>query len=126
VVSTEVTVGLGDGVALVAVVAVGVGGAAVGVCEGVADAVGAGAGLSVGLATAARSTEAVAVSLSGRSLGKGIAVTVGSTAPESVPGMPQPTRVRRTKVTKMLTNSSTPGFMLRFPLKNHCLATKGM
>ena len=59
------------------------------------------------------------------SLGKGIAVMVGSPAPESIAGMPQPTRVRRTNVVRMLTNSTTPCFMLRFPLKNHCLATKG-
>jgi hypothetical protein len=113
-------------VALEAVVAVRVGGAAVDVREGVADAVGVGAGLSVGLTTAASSAEAVAVSLSGRSLGKGIAVIVGSPAPESIAGMPQATRVRRTNVARMLTNSTTPCFMLRFPLKNHCLATKGM
>jgi hypothetical protein len=125
-VSAAVTVGLGDGVALVAEVAVGVGGAAVDVCEGVTDAVAVGAGLSVGLATAASSLEAVAVNLSGRSLGKGIAVMVGSTAPGSIPGMPQPTRVERTKVTRMLTHSSIPCFILRFPLKNYCLATKGM
>ena len=87
------------------------------VCEGVADAVAVGAGLSVGLATAASSLEAVAVSLSGRSLGKGIAVIVGSPAPESIAGMPQPTRARRSRVTRMQTDRGRPCFILRFILK---------
>jgi hypothetical protein len=123
-VSVAVTVGLGGGVALAMAVAVGLGGGAVGVGEGVAGAVAVGTVPTVGLATTASALEAVAVNRSSTSLGKGMAVIVGSPTPESIPGGAQPTKVSRARVTSVL-SSSNLCFIPRFPYENHRLQTRG-